>query len=189
VEPDAREKEALRQRLYRPGASTTDLASYLDAAEPERAEPVAPLRVRPGSSVGRRLVGVGAAVVLALTGAVVVGVLARSPEVTATAGRTPSAAAPTDGARSEAAAGTMLDEGTRPHATGRAVAEPPHRYLYTIARGDTVTGIATRFRLCAADIYGALPYGADTAHLVPSQQVLLQGHTFDPADYAVPGAC
>jgi uncharacterized protein (DUF433 family) len=69
------------------------------------------------------------------------------------------------------------------------VRRPPHDYLYTIARGDTVTGIAQRFRICAADIYSALPYGADTADLAPAQQLLLQAHTLDPSDYAVPGAC
>ena len=189
MEADATEREALRQRLYRPGASAADLATYLDAAQPEAPEPVAPARTRSGPSTGRRLVAVGSAVVLALTGAVAVGVLARSPEVAPPAGRTPSAAAPTDDGRIEAAAGAMRDEGARPQATGRAVREPPRGYLYTIARGDTVTGIAARFRLCAADVYGALPYGADTAELAPSQQLLLQGHTLDPADYAVPGAC
>jgi hypothetical protein len=189
MEPDAREREALRQRLYRPGASTTDLASYLDAAEPERPEPEPPVTARAVPSAGRRLVTVGAAVVLALTGAVVVGVLARSPGVAPTAAPTASAARSTDRTPSDGAPLPMLDEGTRPHATGRAVREPPHDYLYTIARGDTVTAIAQRFRLCAADIYGALPYGASTERLPPSQQLLLQGHTLDPADYAVPGAC
>ena len=189
MEPDAREREARRQRLYRPGASTTDLASYLDAAEPEREEPAPRARVHPEPSRGRRLVAVGSAVVLALTGAVVVGQLARSPDVTPPAGRTASAAPPTDRTRSGAAAGAILDEGTRPHATGRALRRPPDEYLYTIARGDTVTGIAARFRLCAADIYGALPYGADTAELAPAQQLLLRAHTLDPSDYAVPGAC
>ena len=189
MESDAREREALRQRLYRPGASTTDLASYLDAAEPEREAPVPRPQVRAEPSRGRRLVAVGSAVVLALTGAVVVGVLARSPGVTPTSGPTASAAPPTDRAPTDGAPLPMLDEGTRPHATGRAVREPPHDYLYTIARGDTVTGIAQRFRLCPADIYGALPYGASTAELPPSQQLLLQGHTLDPAEYAVPGAC
>ena len=49
--------------------------------------------------------------------------------------------------------------------------------------------IAERFRLCLADVYGALPYGADAAEPPPAQQLLLQGHTLNPIECAAPGAC
>ena len=190
MEQDGSDAEALRRRLYRPGASAEDLDSYLDAAGPLRAATPGPPGPRARSRPGRRrvhLVVVAAAIVVALPAAAAVGTLARTPSSAPVAVTSPLPSAPPSTGRRASSA--VLDGGSRPNAAGRAERRTPHGYLYTVARGDTVIAIAERFRLCAADVYGALPYGADASALPPEQQLLLEGHLLDPAEYAVPGAC
>lgn len=190
MEQEGRDAEALRRRLYRPGASAEDLDSYLDAAEPLRTathdSASRPARPAAGPRRRLRLVAAGSAVAMVLAGAVAVGALARSPSTGPVASATRSTASQRPVGRRASA---ILDGGSRPHATGRAEQEDPHGILYTVARGDTVLAIAERFGLCAADVYGALPYGADTARLPPEQRLLLEDHALEPAEYALPGAC
>ncbi|GAA4749966.1 hypothetical protein GCM10025783_23030 [Amnibacterium soli] len=199
MEPGPREQEALRQRLYRPDASSADVHSYLGAAAPEQdpqaphdgAEPapgtpvaVAPVRRRRVRPV---LAAAGLAVVLAAA-AFAAGRLApapSSPPSSAAASFTTSAPRAPD----DSLVGTaVVDGGSRDRARGRA-ASADQGELYTVARGDTVPGIARRFDLCTADVIVALPYGADPADPPAGQRLLLvRGAVAQPAS-ASPGAC
>ena len=158
--------EALRRRLYRPGASAADLASYLHVAEvdePAEAEPSA--AVEPGPSIRPFVIGaVGVAAAALLGGVLLSGGLA----VPAATPQMPTVAVTSDGTvtwNETFVQTAVLDGGERAHAHGTSVAEGPDRYRYTVASGDTVEAIARRFELCSTDVLVALPYGFSAADL------------------------
>ena len=174
---EERDAESLRRRLYAPGASASDLAGYLQATErSERAEqgPEPPPIAAP-SGPPRRPFLIGG--VLVVAAAVLGGVLLAG-------GRTGPASAPTTAppvaVETAGANGSrhvtfvpfgVLDGGEARHATGSAVQEGPRMVRYTVATDDTVSGIADRFDLCAADVLDALPDGFDPARL-PAGEML-----------------
>jgi hypothetical protein len=183
VEHEELDAEALRRRLYTPGASPADLVAYLAQAAPRESTGPEEQESLPGPTAHRRRRGllpvgiavVGAALVLAV-GAVWTGAAgARSAAVPAPSS-TPSsvgwAAAPRDPG-DVMDAPSVLDGGSREHARGHA-ATSGDAYVYTTARGDGVTAIAGRFGLCLADVLTALPYGFDQAHVPAGQHLLLQ---------------
>ncbi len=179
MEQRERDAEALRRRLYRPGASAADLAVYLRATEEERSadspDEAAPAPAPVTSSM--RPFAIGAAVVAAA--ALIGGVLLTSRPATPAA--TPVAAAPTAVATPAATPlpdGSfrvtfdqveILDGGAIRHARGDATPEGTQLYRYVVAVGDTVPGIADRFGICPADVLDALPYGFDPGELPDGQ--------------------
>lgn len=104
----------------------------------------------------------------------------------------------------DALTGTFQDGGARPTASGAAAYAGPMgsrlngsgasapagavRYLYTVAAGDTVYGITTRFGLCSADVVAAAPYGFDWARPAPGTVLLLQRTATLPSRNAT-GTC
>jgi nucleoid-associated protein YgaU len=181
----SRESEALRRALYRPGASAEDVDSYLavavDAAPPRAAGAG---RAAPRSSdVGRRLLAAAAAAAVV---ALVAGALASGALEAPVPSAAPIPATPTSSAARPAATitidpgtgrivplPTVVDRGFRRSAMGTAVRMGVGQYLYTVAAGDTVSGIAQRFRLCDADVLVSLPYGFDAGAIPPGKQLLL----------------
>ena len=184
--------EALRRRLYRPGASPADVDSYLDALGPAAPseEVDAPVADPPDGPRSRgRLLLVAAAVLLTVS--TIGGVLA--------GGATAPSAAPTPSATSMAVdtrSGTMEvavpiveDRGRQPEAAGVSSVAGPQRFIYTVAHGDTVSAIASRFDLCTGDVLVALPYGFDGSTLPAGNQLLLRRYTTTPPSYDASGAC
>jgi hypothetical protein len=176
VEEDA---EALRRRLYRPGASAADLAGYLHAAEQERAtgDPDAAQPAIAPPAPWLRVLVLGGLVVAAaaLLGAALLGSGPPSP-VTTSAGATPTrvgAQEPGGSRRVTSVPSIVFDGGERAHARGWSVAEGPEAVRYTVAWGDTVVAIASRFQLCPGDVLRALPYGFDPAKLPPGESLEL----------------
>ena len=178
--------EALRRRLYRPGASAADLATYLHVAEVDEPAVAAAVvtTVDPGPSIRPFVIGAACVAAAALLGGVLLsGGLSATPAATA---------APTIAVTDDADGSTwrttfsadvtghfvqavVLDSGERAHAHGTSVAEGPDRYRYTVASGDTVAAIARRFELCSTDVIVALPYGFSAADL-PAGSTLELGH-------------
>lgn len=207
----------MRRRLYRPGASPADLATYLEVAgEPDAPDPPAagavagdPAEERsaPRRSSRRWLAvagGVAGLIVVALIG----GELAAGDfEPSRGAAPGPSATS-TSTTGSRAGGGTLAggfeDGGARPTAAGTAAYAGPMgsrlsdsgasapagrvRYEYAVAAGDTVYGITTRFGLCAADVVAAAPYGFDWARPAPGTVLLLQRTATFPSRNAT-GTC
>lgn len=169
--------EALRRRLYRPGASDADLSSYLQATTPEgpagSAPPAEPERRPPVRPFVVGAIAVGCAALLG--GLLLSGALTPSRAAPGVAAATPSSAATASfqagGNQVEFVTTTVLDGGSAPHARGAAVQEGPDRYRYTVAAGDTVDGVGGRFGVCAGDVLVALPYGTDPARLPADQTV------------------
>lgn len=216
----------MRRRLYRPGASSTDLASYLQvvgdrtasaelpdrrapgaeptAPEPETPEPETPER-RPADRTRRwpfvAGTAAGAVVIALIGGGLASGEFApsqgASPRTSATSTSGPS----TGGG---ALTGTFEDGGARPTASGTAAFAGPMgsrlsgsgasapagqvRYQYSVAAGDTVYGITTRFGLCSADVISSAPYGFDWARPTPGTVLLLQRSATLPSRNAT-GTC
>lgn len=215
MEPESPDAEAMRRRLYRPGASPADLATYLQVVgEPSTAVsagpgPVDGVEEQRGPSGGsrRRLFvvgGIAAVVVVALIGG---GFAAGDFAPSRGAAPRPSATiASTSGPRigDDALTGGFQDGGARPTASGAAAYAGPMgsrlggsgasapagrvRYLYTVAARDTVYGITTRFGLCAADVVAAAPYGFDWARPAPGTVLLLQRTATFPSRNAT-GTC
>lgn len=174
---DGEDQEALRRRLYRPGASAADLATYLHVAAAEAPAEVA-AEAEPGPGPSLRPFAVGASVVAGaalLGGLLLSGVLTPQTVAPTVLAATPAPAATVDpgSGQVEFVTATVLDGGRARHATGAAVPEGPDRYRYTIASGDTVQGIAARFGVCTGDVLVALPYGVDPARLQIDQTVEL----------------
>lgn len=48
-----------------------------------------------------------------------------------------------------------LDHGATANAEGSAITSSSGHYEYTVASGDTVVGIAARFGVCLADVFGS----------------------------------
>jgi hypothetical protein len=174
MEPE--DAEALRQRLYRPGASAADLAGYLHATEEERvpADPGSPSSIAPPGPRLRPFVLGG----LVVAAAALVGSVLMVGGPPAPAARTPQ---PTAGAAQQADGSwrvafgdsIVFDGGERAHARGSSVAEGPEAVRYTLASGDTVVAIAKRFQLCPGDVLRALPYGFDPADLPAGESLEL----------------
>lgn len=165
-EPEA---EALRRRLYRPGATDADLAGYLRATNEQPVLSAAESRpIEHASTLIRPFVIGGAAVV---AGASLVAVLlAGGPPTPAApptrAARTAATSQEADGSRTiRFPQNEIADGGAADHATGSAQRDGSQIIRYAVADGDTVTGIADRFGLCLADVMDALPYGVDPSQL------------------------
>ena len=205
----------MRRRLYRPGASSADLTAYLQVVDdPTESTPPEPGAVhggraeeqRRGSRGSRRWLfvpgGVAGVIVVALIGgALGIGEFAPSrgllPRTSATSTTGPSTGA-------GALTGAFQDGGARPTASGTAGYAGPMgsrlsgsgasapagrvRYLYTVAAGDTVYGITTRFGLCSADVVAAAPYGFDWARPAPGTVLLLERTATLPSRNAT-GTC
>ena len=134
----------------------------------------------------RPVLAAGLAVVLA-GAAFAAGRLAPAPTSTPSSAAASFTSAPR--APDDSLVGTaVVDGGSRDRARGRA-ASADQGELYTVARGDTVPGIARRFDLCTADVIVALPYGADPADPPAGQRLLLvRGAVAQPASASL-GAC
>ena len=182
--------EVLRRRLYRPGASTADLDSYLDATAADD-HPAAVAEVDGAPSPAPRwtfvLAALGVATVLA-GGALAAGASAPLDATPTSSAVAASSPVPGSGSGGVTVVSAVLDTGRERQATGDAVAQGPDRYRYTVAQGDAAARIAHRFGLCTADVLSALPYGSDPAHLPAGQDLLLQ-HLSTAPRYDGPGAC
>ncbi|GAA2751515.1 hypothetical protein [Amnibacterium kyonggiense] len=191
---DPADREALRQRLYRPGVSPDDLAAYLGVAEATTIDPAgSPAVVAPAGERGPSLRpfvigGLGVLVVAAFGGALLVGGRA-APEQASVS--TPAPTAAVDTGRPDGDQGWFVTFGTEPvfdggerdRARGAAVAEGPDMVRYTVASGDTVGAVAQRFSLCLSDVLLALPYGAAQAAMPPDQTLeLSRSSTRTPPD-------
>jgi hypothetical protein len=165
-----RDVEALRRRLYRPDASPEDVAAYAAVAEPEPEAAEAP--GEPTARRWERLPLVLGVVALLVAGGVVANGLLQGAAP-------PSAAAPVRTVQLDPDDGLparivpVVDGGTRAGASGAAERVGTSGFLYTVARGDTVLGVARRFGLCTGDVLIALPYGADAGDLPAGQQITL----------------
>jgi hypothetical protein len=181
MEPE--DAEALRRRLYRPGASAADLACYLHATEEERAAaaPDAAPSATTAPQPWLRAFMIGGLVVAAaaVLGAAFLASGEPSPAATTT-GAAPSApgSQQADGSWQVAFGQSIVfDGGERAHARGSSVAEGPEAVRYTVAADDTVPAIASRFQLCPGDVLRALPYGFDPARLPPGETLQLSRDT------------
>jgi hypothetical protein len=177
MEPE--DAEALRRRLYRPGASAADLACCLHATEEERADAdadAAPSAVAPprpwlrASVLGGSVVAAAAAL-----GAALLAGGASSPVAAPTGGAPTTIGSQETHGSWQVALGQSIvfDGGERAHARGASVAEGPEAVRYTVASDDTVAAIARRFQLCPGDVLRALPYGFDPARLPPDETLQL----------------
>lgn len=217
----------MRRRLYRPGASSTDLASYLQVvgartASAERqdrrapgAEPMAQdlETLEPETPEGRSArrsrrwpfvagAAAGVVVVVALVGGgLASGTFAPSPGASPRTSATSTSGSRTGGST---LTGTFEDGGARATASGTAAFAGPMgsrlsdsgasapagqvRYQYSVAAGDTVYGITTRFGLCSADVISSAPYGFDWARPTPGTVLLLQRSATPPSRNAT-GTC
>jgi hypothetical protein len=212
VQQEPRDREALRRRLYEPGATPEDFAAYARAVGPD--EPPRPATGAreaaedgpgggepPSEQTGvraaarRRLLPTVAVVVGALA-AVVVGTVLTSgvllPHVAPTASTAPADTRSTtlatrDPGDSMVGRPALVDHGARPHATGDAVAFGPGIVRYTAADGDTVTGVARRFGLCRTDVLLALPYGFTRSDLEAGYVLELEHDTTATRDAS--GTC
>jgi hypothetical protein len=181
---EAQDAEALRRRLYRPDASTADLAVYLRATAEEEPAGTAqePAAVAPPVRASLRPFVVGGSVVAAaaLLGAVLLTSAPRTPAPTSApslAAATPEQSEDSDGSWHVTFVQVdVLDGGRADHADGAARADGPDRYRYVVAPGDTVDAMADRFGLCTADVLDALPYGVDPGAL-PSGASLELSHS------------
>jgi hypothetical protein len=199
VDHDGEDAETLRRRLYRPGASAADLATYLHAAEAEGTveAPVAPAAPEPSPSLRPFVVGGACVAGAALIGALLLTGATGTPAAVPTTAAPSSATAietqesdvtgwltvdPTDSTTQSDGSwqisfstSSVFDSGHRPGSEGTAVADGPDHYRYLIASGDTVSGIAARFALCRADVIQSLPYGFSDGAL-PAGGSLELGH-------------
>lgn len=174
MEPD--DPEALRRRLYRPGASAADLTGYLRATaeDPAAIDPdEAGAAPAAGSPLRPFVIGGLVVVAAAVLGAALLSARPTSP-APAVAAPTATTSQDADAAWRDASGGSVvLDGGERDHARGSSVAEGPEAVRYTVASGDTVGAIADRFQLCQGDVLRALPYGFDPARPAPGETLRL----------------
>jgi hypothetical protein len=181
--------EALRRRLYTPGASPADLVAYLDRAGPEEDPPPAPAVRRPRRGLPVGVVIAGAVLALA-AGAVATGAAAArsASDVVPSASSVGWTAAPRDPG-DVMAAPSVIDGGSRVHAAGTATTASRSGYVYATSRGDTAVAIAGRFGLCVADVLTALPYGFDPGRLPAGERLLLRRVVSTAPRYDGSGSC
>lgn len=158
--------DALRQALYPPGASGSDLSRYerqlsvaKEAAEGSvDAGPVSEELAPTVSRTSRLRVVVGAVAVAGVL--IVLGLTTALPQIVPTVN---------DGTRSSTSAADLQmsarDGGPKTYAQGAASRIEGGQYRYTVAPGDTALGIAARFHVCIADVNAGLPPGADNGAL------------------------
>lgn len=168
MERDPEDAEQLRRRLYRPGASPDDLASYLRAAEGTD-EPVGahdPANPAVHRTPGRAVLIGSACVVLAAAAGLAIGGFGAGPRPTPTTSPTVRVVAQGDGTWTVGTGDVpVLDGGDRAGARGTSVQEGPDMVRYTLDTGDRAGAVAARFGLCLGDVLVALPYGVDPGSL------------------------